>query len=217
MKILLIAGHGDGDPGAIGNNYKECTLTRNFIREVYNLSSEFSEELELTLYDTSKDCYKENKKGNIVDFSKYDYTIEIHFNSFSDTSAYGSEILMHPDQKVTFERSFLAEMEKLGFTNRGLKLRDDLLNMNIARKQNANYCLVEVCFISSKADMDRYIASTKNIFKSFLTTLEETFNLASSHFYRVQCGAFKSKQNAINYKKELSEKYGLDCFVVEVN
>lgn len=217
MKILLIAGHGDGDPGAIGNNYKECTLTRNFIQEVYNLSSEFSEELELTLYDTSKDCYKENKKGNIVDFSKYDYTIEIHFNSFSDTSAHGSEILMQPDQKVTFERSFLAEMEKLGFTNRGLKLRDDLLNMNIARKQNANYCLVEVCFISSKADMERYIASTKNIFKSFLTTLEEAFNLASSHSYRVQCGAFKSKQNAINYKKELSEKYGIDCFVVEVN
>lgn len=30
MNILLIAGHGDGDSGAVGNGYKECDLTREF-------------------------------------------------------------------------------------------------------------------------------------------------------------------------------------------
>ena len=28
---LLIAGHGQGDPGAVGNGYKEADLTREFV------------------------------------------------------------------------------------------------------------------------------------------------------------------------------------------
>lgn len=216
MKILLIAGHGDGDSGAVGNGYKECSLTRNFCTELLFKNDDFSEDLEIDLYPTEKDCYKESKSGNIPKFSDYDYTIEVHFNSFSDNTAHGSEVLMHPDQKITFERQFLNELEKLGFRNRGLKLRNDLLNLNNARMQQANYCLLEICFISSKADMERYINTKKIIVQKLLESIIDFFELSDSRFYRVQVGAFKNKQNAINYKKELYEKYGIDCFVVEV-
>ena len=34
MKILLIAGHGAGDPGASGCGYKEANLTRELV-DVY--------------------------------------------------------------------------------------------------------------------------------------------------------------------------------------
>ena len=32
MKILLIPGHGDGDPGAIGNGFNEADLTRELLK-----------------------------------------------------------------------------------------------------------------------------------------------------------------------------------------
>ena len=31
MNVLLIAGHGNGDSGAIGNGYEEAELTREFV------------------------------------------------------------------------------------------------------------------------------------------------------------------------------------------
>ena len=34
MKILLISGHGDGDPGAVSNGWQEQYLTREFAKLV---------------------------------------------------------------------------------------------------------------------------------------------------------------------------------------
>lgn len=50
MNILLIAGHGDGDSGAVGNGYKECDLTREFASLIY---SKLKEMCHVDLADTS--------------------------------------------------------------------------------------------------------------------------------------------------------------------
>ena len=37
--------------------------------------------MNVTLYDTNKNCYAQSKKGNVPVYSDYDMTVEIHFNA----------------------------------------------------------------------------------------------------------------------------------------
>ena len=72
MNILLIAGHGQGDPGAVGNGYKEAELVREIAT---SLKSKLSAYANVDLFDTSKNMYKYLKAGNTFNFKKYDYSI----------------------------------------------------------------------------------------------------------------------------------------------
>ena len=216
MKILLIAGHGDGDPGAIGNTYKECTLTRHLLECIVNRLPYSQYDLDVTKYDITKNCYEESKNGNVPNYSDFDFGLELHFNAFSDSSARGSEVLYRTDDRVKdFGEALLIKMANLGFTNRGVKLRSDLLNMNNCYNKGVHYALFETCFITNPGDVSRYQSTYNDIADAIIDSIAYAFGCEESDtFYRVQVGAFKNRQNAVNYCKELKEK-GIDCFVVE--
>ena len=74
MKVLIVAGHGQGDSGACACGYKEADLTR----EVASLLSQYGG---VTVYDMSKDLYKQQAAGKRFDFTPFDYVLEIHFNA----------------------------------------------------------------------------------------------------------------------------------------
>ena len=78
MKILLIAGHGQGDPGAMGNGYKEADLTREFVAGLKPLLTPFAE---VDIYDTSKKMSYQLSQGVWFNFKNYDYVFEPHFNA----------------------------------------------------------------------------------------------------------------------------------------
>ena len=73
MNILLIAGHGDGDSGAVGNGYKECDLTREFASLI---CSKLKKICCATLADTNRNWF-EYIGTNSYDFSDYNYVLEI--------------------------------------------------------------------------------------------------------------------------------------------
>ena len=77
-KILIIAGHGAGDPGAVSKWGQEANLTRKLANLVYN---SVRTDVNAELYDTSKDCYQQSKRGNRPRYEKYDAVLEIHFNA----------------------------------------------------------------------------------------------------------------------------------------
>lgn len=172
MKILLIPGHGDGDCGACGNGYQEADLTRELVNTLSPILRKYAN---VDVFDTSKNMYK-YLKSNKFDFTKYDYVIEIHFNAF-DEKANGVEILVHPSEKAfTVERLMLENISAFGFKNRGVKIRNDLQNMNICRGlQGVSYALIETCFIDNANDMKLYqswkediaVAITLGIVKGF--------------------------------------------------
>lgn len=216
MKILLIAGHGGGDPGAIGNAYKECTLTRHLLECIINRLPYSQYNLDVTKYDITKNCYEESKRGNIPNYSDFDFVLELHFNAFSDSSARGSEVLYRTDDRVKdFGEALLTKMGNLGFANRGVKLRSDLLNMNNCYNKGVPYALFETCFITNAGDVSRYQATYNDIADAIIDAIAFAWDCEESEkIYRVQTGAFKNRQNAVNYAKELKEK-GIDCFIVE--
>ena len=77
MKILLIAGHGQGDPGACALGYQEADLTRELVSLVRPKLSKYAE---VTVFDTNKNPYT-YLKSNKYNFKEYDYVLEIHFNA----------------------------------------------------------------------------------------------------------------------------------------
>ena len=55
MKILLIAGHGDGDSGAIGCGFKEADLTREMVKLIKPYLSKYAT---VEIADTAKNWYR---------------------------------------------------------------------------------------------------------------------------------------------------------------
>lgn len=216
MKVLLIAGHGAGDPGAVGNSYKECTLTRHLLECITNRMPYSAYNIDMTKYDVNKNAYEESKKGSIPDYEAYDFVLEIHFNAFSDNSVRGTEVLYRSGDTVKdFGEALLTKMANLGFVNRGMKVREDLLNMNNCYEKSVPYALFETCFITNAGDVSRYQATYNDIADAIIDAIAFAWGCEESEkIYRVQTGAFKNRQNAVNYAKELKEK-GIDCFIVE--
>ena len=62
MRILLIAGHGDGDPGALNTSlgYKEADLAREV---VYGISTILKDYCTVQIYNPEKNLYRELKNG----------------------------------------------------------------------------------------------------------------------------------------------------------
>lgn len=217
MKILIIAGHGGNDPGAIGCGYREADLTREVADRVYDALFDVCD---VTLYDTTKDCYTQSKNGKSPDWSYYDYVIEIHFNAFSITSANGTEILIdESEQYHTVEDAILSNLVSIGFANRGIKRRNDLLNMNQCTNAGTSYALVETCFITNQTDMNIYQTNKDAVANGIAKGIIQGFGLSDSPlnvshetFYRVQVGSFTKKENAEALVKKL-ENEGYEAFI----
>lgn len=221
MNILLIAGHGEGDPGACYFGRKESDLTRDLLSVLAPLLKGYAN---VTCYPTEKNCYKQNKAGNAPDWSLYDYVVELHFNAFSSHEANGTEIYVHKTEKgVTVEEKILREMETLGFKNRGIVRKTGLKNMNTCKAAGVSYALIETCFMSNATDIDRYIynrertaqAIANGIIKGFNLKIANTPTPADRKYYRVQTGAYQLRANAESFANLLKSR-GIDCFVVDV-
>ena len=181
LKILLISGHGDGDPGACALGYQEADLTREILKLVEENLSAY--ETKVTVFDTNKNPYK-YFKANKYDFKQYDYVFEIHFNAAAndrggDGKTTGTEILVHPTERSTsVENAILENIEALGFRNRGIKVRNNLQNMNICKgSQGVSYALLETCFIDDKDDMVLYQKKKEAVAKAVSDGIAKGFKL----------------------------------------
>ena len=180
MNILLVSGHGDGDPGACANGFKEADLTRDVAaRLCENLKMACS----VTVFDKTKNMYQYQKKYGNIDFKNYDLVLEIHFNAGGGE---GSEILTHTNScsKKTDEL-ILKNLSSSGFKNRGVKKRSDLYNMNVCYKQDVPYSLLELCFIDSAGDMKLYAKNKSKIISSIADGIKEAYNLKKTELTQI--------------------------------
>ena len=182
MKILLIPGHGNGDPGAVGNGYKEADLTREVVSLVKPYLSRF-EGVTVDIADPSKNWYDYIcKKGNTFNFRSYDYVLEVHFNAgVGDTNGNGkttgTEIFVTTTEKgVTVEENILSNIVSLGFKNRGVKRKNWAL-INHIKKQGVSAALLEVCFIDDKDDMKLYATHVDDVATAIANGISTGFGL----------------------------------------
>lgn len=158
----LIAGHGSGDPGAVGNGYQEWKLAREF----NDLLAKYLKLLKqkVVIYNpggtlsSSKDMYQETKKGKGLwrKTPNNDIIVENHLNAGSKT-AKGTETLICMSLAAdNYDKKMHEALAKF-FVDRGIKKRADLLNMNVCAERGLNYRLNEMCFISNKADATKFV------------------------------------------------------------
>lgn len=181
MKILIVCGHGDGDPGACACGYKEADLVRE---QGLLLQKNLLSYAEVDLYDRSLNLYKVQKAGKTFNFKLYDYVIELHFNAAANDpkgngKTTGTEILVHTSEKgVSVEEAILKNICSLGFRNRGVKKASNLLNMNICKgKQGVSYALIETCFIDDLDDMKLYKSKKNDVVAAITKGVVSGFGL----------------------------------------
>lgn len=152
--LLLDAGHGGKDPGTSGNGMQEKNLTLTIAQKI-------EQELQgsgIKVYMTrDSDVYPENSARAQTANDIADLMVSIHINSGPET-ANGTESLyqVHAnDSSSRLTSKQLAEILQAsmisgtGNTNRGVKLRTDLLILNRTTVPSA---IVEVVFITNTGD-----------------------------------------------------------------
>lgn len=179
MRILLIAGHGDGDSGAVGNGYKEADLTREMVKLI---APRLLRYCDVDIADTSKNWYREIiKKGVKFNFKPFDYVLEVHLNAVKidagDGETKGTEIYVTQAEKsATVEEKIVKYISTLGLKNRGVKRKNyDLINH--IKKQGVSAALLEVCFIDDADDMKIYKEHKGAIADEVVKGIAEGFKL----------------------------------------
>ena len=120
--------------------------------------------MDVIYYDKTKDAFQRKTIHTWAKNNKLDYVIELHRNSFSSSSAKGAEVLIwHKFNASAKDSAVLTSLINCGYTNRGIKKRSDLQNINLMSKTNIGYNLVEIGFISN--------ANDNKIFDTTLTIL----------------------------------------------
>ena len=204
MKILLISGHGAGDPGAIGTyngkTYKEADLTREVVSAVAKKLTDYAS---VTVYDQSRNAYTDYKNGVLnknANFAKYDFVLEIHFNAFKKDAGNGvtKGVEIYAKSGSNIEPSICKNIAAVGFKNRGVK-SNGFAVINTARSKGVRAALLEVCFIDDADDMAVY-----------LNNKEEVVDAIVKGF-----GLKKTTDPLASYKANIKAKAGLSDSTIE--
>lgn len=185
MKILLISGHGAGDPGAVssinGVTYQEVDETRKMTAAIKQALGSYAE---VQIYPTDRNANEDYKKGtlaSVAQFSKYDYVLEIHLNAFqagaSDGKTKGVECYVtSAETGITVEETICEKVAAVGLTNRGVK-RTNFNVIRAAKSAGVSSALLEVCFIDDPDDMAVYTAYRDEIAAAIADGIREGFGL----------------------------------------
>ncbi len=194
-KVLIIAGHGQGDSGATSALGQESVKTREFASLIYKHLKAIGT-VEVTMYDQNYDCYQvlTNPKsdGPNPNFEKYDYVLEIHFDAagVKDIGGDGKQkgvCMLVSYGKKTADRAIdvkiINSIVKLGFKKFAggvisdmAMLRHTLFNASTCQRLGVNYGLLETAFIDDADDMRFYNANKNNMAKAVANSIADYFS-----------------------------------------
>lgn len=176
MKILLIAGHGQGDCGATGCGYREADLTREVVNLVKPKLSAFAE---VIVADMFVNWF--NNKANLP-LNGVDYVLEVHFNACVNDAkgngvTTGTEIYVTTSENGTgVEENIVNGIAALGLKNRGVR-RKNWAVINYCKSKGVSSALLETCFIDDADDMKVYAAKKEAIADAIVKGIVDGFRL----------------------------------------
>lgn len=186
-KILIALGHGRSkngawDPGARGNGTTEADWLRGPF--LTSLKKYAGKEI---------DFYEQNLFGNreAATIKKYDDVIELHLDAASP-AAKGGHVIIYGNYKPDAMDQRLGKVIEKHFGLRGGKMfdnRTNLHNLNTFAARKISYRLLELGFITNKANMDHFKKNYDTIAKELVAAiLNETVKPAATEpkYYRVR-------------------------------
>jgi N-acetylmuramoyl-L-alanine amidase len=205
-KIMIDAGHGGSDPGAVYNGRQEKDDTLALAMRVggYLKNAGFSVDYTRTtdVYDTP---FEKATKGNEAGANLF---VSIHRNSSPSANSYdGVQTLVYNDSglKGQLARNINANLEALGFRNLGVVERPNLV---VLRRTKMPAVLVEVGFLNSDSDNLLFDENIDRIGEAIADGIIDTLGSQGIYGnggmnYSVQVGAFRNRNLAVNLVYEL--------------
>ena len=213
-KIILDAGHGGADPGAVHEGRQEKDDTLRLTMAVGKILEENGVDVE---YTRTTDVFQTPfQKATIANQSGADYFISFHRNSSEKPNQYtGVETLVYNKSGIKYElaQNILGALGELGFREIGVKERPGLV---VLRRTNMPSVLVEMGFINSEKDNqmfdEKFDEIAQAIASAILGTLSEE-DVEGPVYYRVQTGIFRNRENADRMLYQLTDK-GYPAFLL---
>ena len=222
MKILISAGHtltGKGT-GAVGfiNESQENRVLAKFVVE--NLKK-LGHEVDYHEVNSGSDYIEQQaKKANS---KNYDLVVQIHFNSSDNATANGTEVIYRSSKGKVFAQKVQDKL-KTEFKDRKIKHDINHLKRDLGwlRLTNPPAILIETCFVSNKADTDKYTSNREKIAKLIAegianqTIVENSNSSASStdkKLYAV-CVTACEYNSAKKMQQELINKGYKDTYLI---
>ena len=220
MRINVHAGHnptGKVACGAVGL-LDESTENRNVVKELKAiLEAEGHIVYDCTCNNGTSVADVINKIVAKANTNTVDLDVSIHFNSgVKDAKGNGAttgvEVLVYKTggQAEVVAKRVCEQVSKLGYKNRGVKIRTDL---SILKKTKAPCVLVECCFVDDLDDVKLYNprSMAKAIAQGIINkTIED--KKTTDEYYRVVAGSFRNRQYAEDTKNKLI-KAGFNPFI----
>ena len=192
--IMLDAGHGGRDPGAVYNGRQEKDDSLALTLAVGELLQERGVDV---LYTRTTDVYESPyQKAMEANATGADFFISIHRNSSPEANTYsGVESLVYNKSGIKLEmaENINEQLEAVGFVNLGVKERPGLV---VLRRTRMPAVLVEVGFINSDTDNmlfdNNFNDIALGIAEGILDTLQMNGDVPTPGSYTVQAGAFRN-------------------------
>lgn len=204
--IMLDAGHGGRDPGAVYNGRQEKDDTLNLVFAIGEILQNNDIDVQ---YTRTTDVYESPyQKAMEANEAGVDYFLSIHRNSFpQDNTVSGVESLVYNKQGIKYEmaQNINAQLETVGFVDLGVQARPNLV---VLRRTKMPAVLVEVGFINSDTDNQLFDANFNDIAQAIANGILETLGSPGQEeemSYSVQVGAFRNRRYAEEFLMELQE------------
>ena len=173
--IMLDAGHGGTDPGAVYNGRREKDDTLRLVLAIGQILQNRGVDVE---YTRTTDIYETPfQKAMEANEAGVDYFVSIHRNSFEqDNIVSGVESLVYDLSGIKYRmaENINANLETVGFVNLGVKARPNLV---VLKRTKMPAVLVEVGFLNSNTDNQLFDENFDDIALAIadgiLETLEE--------------------------------------------
>lgn len=160
-----------------------------------------------------------SEKASIANEAGGDYFISFHRNSSPSENQYeGVEVLVYDKTGIKYEmaENIVGALGALGFREIGVKARADL---TVLRRTKMPALLIETGFLNSDGDNrlfdEKFEAIATAIAEAILGTLNEE-TVEAPVYYRVQTGAFRSRENADRMLYQLDDR-GYPAFLLFEN
>jgi len=238
-KIVIDAGHGGKNPGAVYQGRRESDDALRLAMAVGNILEENGYDV---IYTRTTDATQSvGQKAAIANEEGADLFLSIHRNAADYPGQYdGIQTLLYDDSglKKKIAERINANLEALGFRNIGVDIRPNLVVLNSTRMPAL---LVEAGFIDSDKDNQlfdsRFHALAQAIAEGIMETLEESAateegisadalspvasvsdqaedpSLPDKELYRVQAGAYREREYAENLLS-LLENDGFPAYII---
>ena len=169
VTFVISSGHAKHVPGAVGI-ISEVENARLVTEEVAKMLRELDNTV-YTFHDNTSDDQSENL-STITSFhnsKQRDYDVSVHFNSYEDPAANGTEVLYVTQEELASDIAD-AISEASGLFDRGGKYRDNLAFLNNTDRPSV---LLEICFVTNQNDVDVYHDMFTAICFAIAKTLDE--------------------------------------------